>query len=85
MSSNNSQLGKLNFLVTDTTFNKCKDCPGFENVVNFLRNEICKKWSPDDAISFKQWEKVGHSQLMDDELPVDKFLEVLVEKLKFLT
>ena len=28
--------------------NKCEDCPGFENVVDFLRNEICKKQSADD-------------------------------------
>ena len=51
--------------------NKCEDCPGFENVVDFLRNEICKKLSA-DTISFKQWEKVDHSELMDDELPVDE-------------
>ena len=43
--------------------------------------KFVKKWSADDAISFKQWEKVDHSELMDDELPVDEFLEVLVEKL----
>ena len=68
----------------DCMLNKCEDCPGFENVVDFLRNEICKKWSADDTISFKQWEKVDHSELMDDELPVDEFLEVIVEKLKKL-
>ena len=62
--------------------NKCEDCPGFENVVDSLRNEICKKWSAEDAISFKQWQNIDHSELMDDELPVDEFLEVLVEKLK---
>ena len=28
----------------DCMLNKCEDCPGFENVVDFLRNEICKKW-----------------------------------------
>ena len=33
-------------------------------------------------LSFKQWEKVDHSELMDDELSLDKFLDVLVEKLK---
>ena len=64
--------------------NKCEGCPGFENVVNFLRNEICKKWSADDTTSFTQWEKVYHSELMDDELPVHEFLEVIVEKLKKL-
>ena len=68
----------------DCMLNKCEDCPGFENVVDFLRNEICKKWSADDTISFKQWEKVDRSELMDDELPVDEFLEVIVEKLKKL-
>ena len=56
----------------DCMLDKCEDCPGFENVVDFLRNEICKKWSADDTISFKQWEKVDHSELMDDELPVDE-------------
>ena len=35
-------------------------------------------------LSFKQWEKVDHSELMDDELPIDEFLDVLVEKLKKL-
>ena len=25
--------------------NKCENCSGFKNVVDFLRNEICKKWS----------------------------------------
>ena len=44
----------------DCMLNKCEDCPGFENVVDFLRNEICKKWSADDTISFKQWKKVDH-------------------------
>ena len=62
--------------------NKCEDCPGFEKVVDFLRHEVCKKWSADNTISFKQWEKVDRSELMDDELPVDEFLEVIVEKLK---
>ena len=38
----------------------------------------------DDTISFKQWEKVDQSELMDDELPVDEFLEVIVEKLNKL-
>ena len=52
--------------------NKCEHCLGFEIVVHFLRNEICKKWSADDTIPFKQWEKVDHSELMDDELPVDE-------------
>ena len=28
----------------DCKLNKCEDCPGFENVVDFLRNKICKKW-----------------------------------------
>ena len=59
-------------------------CSGFENVVDFLTNEICKKWSADGTISFKQWKKADCSELMDDELPVDEFLEVLVEKLKKL-
>ena len=68
----------------DCTLNKCKDCPGFENMVDFLRNEICKKCSADDAISFKHWEKADHLEPMDDEMPVDDFLEVLVEKLKKL-
>ena len=68
----------------DCMFNKCEDCPGLENVVNFLRNEICKKWSADVAISFKQWGKVYRSELMDDELPVEEFLEV-VEKLTLIT
>ena len=44
----------------DCMFNKCEDCPGSENVVDFLRNEICKKWSADDTTSFKQWKKVDH-------------------------
>ena len=61
--------------------NKCEDCPGFEDVVHFLRNETCKKWSADDTISSKQWEKVDCSELMDNELSVDEFLEVIVEKL----
>ena len=64
--------------------NKCEDCPGLDNVVNFLWNEICKKWSADDAVSFKQWGKVYRSELMDGELPVDEFLEV-VEKLNLIT
>ena len=77
----------LEMCVCDVTrkycmLNKCEDCPGFENVVDSLRNEICKKWSAEDAISFKQWQNIDHSELMDDELPVDEFLEVLVEKLK---
>ena len=38
----------------DYMLNKCEDCLGFENMVDFLRNKICKKWSGDDAISFKQ-------------------------------
>ena len=58
----------------DCMLNKCEDCPGFENVVDFLGNEIRKKWSVDEAISFKQWENVDCSELMDDELPVDEFL-----------
>ena len=66
----------------DCMLNKCEDCPAFENVVDFLRNEICKKQSADDTIFFKQWEKVDCSELMDDELPIDEFLEVIVEKLK---
>ena len=68
----------------DFMLNKCEDCPGFENVVDFLRNKICKKWTADDTISFKQWEMVDHSELMDDELPVDEILEFIVEKLKKL-
>ena len=51
----------------DCMLNKCEDCPGFENVVDFLRHEICKKWTADDTISFKQWEKVDRLELMDDE------------------
>ena len=37
--------------------NKCEDCSGFENVVDFRGNEICKKWSIDDAVlsSGKRW------------------------------
>ena len=59
---------------------KCESCPGFENVVDFLRNEICKKWSADDTISFKQLKEVDRSEPMNDELSVDEFLEVFVEK-----
>ena len=69
-------------ITKDCMLNKYENCPGFENVVDFLRNEICKKQSADDTISFKQWEKVDCSELMDDELPVDEFLEIIVEKLK---
>ena len=65
----------------DCMFNKCEDCRGFENVVDFVGNEICKKQGADDTIFFKQWEKVDCSELMDDQLPVDEFLEVIVEKL----
>ena len=64
--------------------NKYEDCPGFKNVVDFVRNEICENWIADDAISFKQWENVEHLELMDDQLPVDEFLEVFVVKLKKL-
>ena len=46
--------------------NKYEDCPGFKNVVGFVRNEICENWIADDAISFKQWENVEHLELMDD-------------------
>ena len=46
--------------------NKYEDCPGFKNVVDFVRNEICENWIADDAISFKQWENVEHLELMDD-------------------
>ena len=63
----------------DCMLNKCEDHPGFKNVADSLWNEICKKWSADD-VSFKQWGKVDHKELMDDELLVDEFLEVLVEK-----
>ena len=49
-----------------------------------LRNDICKQWSADDIISFKQSQKVDRWELMDDELPVDEFLEVIVKKLKKL-
>ena len=68
----------------DCMFNKCEDCRGFENVVDFVGNEICKKQGADDTVFFKQWEKVDCSELMDDQLPVDEFLEVIVEKLKKL-
>ena len=34
----------------DCMLNKCEYYPGFENVVDFLRNAICKKWNADDAI-----------------------------------
>ena len=54
----------------DCMLNKCEDWPGFENVIDFLRNEICKNWSADDVISFKQLEKVDRLELMDDELPI---------------
>ena len=64
----------------DYKLGKCENCPDFENVVGFLRNEICKKWSADDTISFKQCETIVRSKRMDVELPVDEFLEVLVEK-----
>ena len=43
--------------------------------------KFVKNGGADDAISFKQWEKVDSSELMDNKLPVDEFLEVLVEKL----
>ena len=33
--------------------------------------KFVKKWSADDAICFKQWEKVDCSELMEDELLVD--------------
>ena len=38
----------LEMCVCDVTrknymLNKCEYCPGFENVVDFLRHEICKK------------------------------------------
>ena len=61
-----SNIEILEVCVCDVTgkecmLNKCEDCPGFENVIDFLRNEICRKWSADDTISFKQWEKVDHS------------------------
>ena len=49
-------------------------------MIDFLRNEICKKWSVDDAMSFKQWEKVNCSELMDEELPVDESLESPCQK-----
>ena len=46
--------------------------------------KYAKKWSADVAISFKQWGKVYRSELMDDELPVEEFLEI-VEKLTLIT
>ena len=49
-----------------------------------LRNDICKQWSADDIISFKQSQKVDRSELMDAELPVNEFLEVIVKKLEKL-
>ena len=27
--------------IKDCMLNKCENCPGFENVIDFLRNEIC--------------------------------------------
>ena len=39
----------------DCMLNKYEDCPGFKNLVDFVRNEICENWIADDAISFKQW------------------------------
>ena len=40
--------------IKDCMLNKFEDCPGFENVVDFLRKEICKNWIAEDAIFFKQ-------------------------------
>ena len=50
-----SNIEILEVCVCDVTrkkcmLNKCEDCPGFENVIDFLRNEICRKWSADDTI-----------------------------------
>ena len=33
----------------DCMLNTGEDYTGFENVADFLRNEICKKWSANDA------------------------------------
>ena len=46
----------------------------------FSEMKFVKKWSADDAISFKQWEKVNCSELMDEELPVDESLESPCQK-----
>ena len=60
---------------------KCDSCPGIEKAKEFLDQLISAKFEEDEMVSFKQWEKVDRSNLIDVDLDIEDFLNDFSDKL----
>ena len=63
----------------------CDSCPNPLVLKSFLRNELLQTIDPDEAIRFTQWISTDRSQLVDEELEFEDFIENLMDKFEKLT
>ena len=72
---------------------RCQKCPGIKPVQQFLEDHLLQHDSenedgedPDEMeIDFKQWAKVDRTELLSIKLPINEFIELLLEKLDNIT
>jgi len=74
----------LDFMVCSTEnedcmFDKCTSCPGPDLLKDILQNELEELELPDE-ITFKQWISTDRANLITEVLPLEEFLDVLIEK-----
>lgn len=63
----------------------CDDCPDPSLVRSFLTNELQKTIDHEETIRFNQWVSTDRSQLVEEELDFNDFIDLLIKKLDKLT
>ena len=63
----------------------CDDCPDPSELKKFWKNELLKTIDQDETIKFTHWVSTDRSQLLEEELDFNDFVENLTEKFKNLT
>ena len=76
----------------DCMVHRCPDCPGVNNLKEFLKERLLTDDSDDDDgdsvegnITFSQWTTVDRSELIIQNLPTEDFIFLLASKIDALT
>ncbi len=62
--------------------NRCDKCPGNQQLICHVKTIVTQHQVP---VRFKQWESTDRNILLDKELPLNEFINLLVEKVDKLT
>ena len=62
--------------------NRCDKCPDNQQLICHVKTIVSQHQGP---VKFKQWESTDRNILLDKEMPLNEFINLLVEKVDKLT